>query len=194
MKLSHWAKKIGITYEAAWRMFSKGQIPNSYQLTTGTIIVEEKLVKPAFTVVYSRVSSSENKVNLKAQSKRLQRFCRANGWMIDKIVEEVGSGLNDNRKKLTAILMEAKVTRLVVEHKDRLSRFGVNYIEIICHHIGCELVVVNKTEAKKEDLITDFISVITSFCARIYGLRRKTRKTEALIKELEETKVAVKNK
>ncbi|NWH06982.1 IS607 family transposase, partial [Desulfobacter latus] len=75
-------------------------------------------------------------------------------------------------------------TKLVVEHKDRLARFGVNYIEILCNHIGCELVVLNQTLNDKEDLIQDFVSVITSFCARLYGQRRTKRKTEKIIKEL----------
>ncbi|RLI97316.1 MAG: IS607 family transposase, partial [Candidatus Aenigmatarchaeota archaeon] len=99
-------------------------------------------------------------------------------------VKEVGSGLSDNRKKLLKILSDGKVTRLVVEHKDRLARFGVRFIEILCKHIGCDLVIVNTSETDKEDLIQDFISVITSFCARIYGQRRSRRKTEQLIKEL----------
>jgi predicted site-specific integrase-resolvase len=81
--------------------------------------------------------------------------------------------------------MEGKVTKLVVEHKDRLTRFGFNYISILCKHIGCEIVVLNESNNDKEDLIQDFISVITSFCARIYGQRRTKRKTEALIKELQ---------
>ena len=100
-------------------------------------------------------------------------------------IKEIGSGLNDKRKKLEDILRKHKPTRLVVEHKDRLCRFGFNYIKILCEHIDCELVVINESESEKEDLIQDFVSVITSFCARIYGQRRSKRKTEKLIRELE---------
>jgi putative resolvase len=71
-----------------------------------------------------------------------------------------------------------------VEHKDRLARFGVKYIELLCHHIDCELIIINKQANNKEDLVQDFVSVITSFCARIYGPRRNKRRTEQLIKEL----------
>lgn len=187
MKLSTWAKKQGICYTSAWRMAKKGQIPIK-QLPTGTIIVLEDMdvkEKPEYTVTYSRVSSSENKTNLKYQSKRLSDFCFAKGWTIQKEITEIGSGLNDNRVKLLTLLKEGKVTRLVVEHKDRLSRFGVKYIEVLCKHIGCELIIINEAESEKEDLIQDFISVITSFCARIYGQRRSKRKTEQLIRELE---------
>lgn len=76
-------------------------------------------------------------------------------------------------------------TKLVVEHKDRLSRFGTSYIEIACKHFGCDVIYINDVSDEKEDLIQDFVSVITSFCARIYGQRRNKRRTEKLIKELE---------
>lgn len=175
-------------------MYSQDKIPGAYQIETGTIIVPEQQTKQEHIVTYARVSSTENKTNLIAQSKRLQRFCRANGWVIHENITEIGSGLNDKRRKLTKLLEDGKITKLVVEHKDRLSRFGVNFIEIYCRKIGCELIVINQTSTEKEDLITDFIAVITSFCARIYGLRRKSRKTEQFIAELENEKAAISRK
>jgi putative resolvase len=135
-------------------------------------------------VTYARVSSSENRENLERQSERLKQFCNAKGWQTHLNLKEIGSGLNDCRPKLNKVLTEGKLTKLVVEHKDRLARFGVKYIELLCHHIDCELIIVNKQANGKEDLIQDFVSVITSFCARIYGQRRSKRKTEQLIKEL----------
>lgn len=190
MKLSHWAKKQGITYRTAWEHYRCGKIPGAYQLETGTIIVpdtdEYSPHKPNYVVTYARVSSSENKDNLEHQSRRLIDFCNAKGWQTHENVKEIGSGLNDGRKKLLKILEEGKATRLVVEHKDRLARFGVNYIDILCHHIGCELLIINPPTTDKDDLIQDGVSVITSFCARLYGQRRSKRKTEQLIKELEQ--------
>ena len=73
---------------------------------------------------------------------------------------------------------------MIVEHADRLTRFGFNYLKILCDHLECELIVINQAEDEKSDLIQDFISIITSFCARIYGQRRCKRKTEKLIEEL----------
>ena len=70
----------------------------------------------------------------------------------------------------------------MVEHKDRLTRFGFNYIKVLLP--DCKIVVVNETE-DKEDLFEDFVSLVTSFCARIYGQRRSRRKTEELIRQLE---------
>jgi putative resolvase len=77
---------------------------------------------------------------------------------------------------------------LVVEHKDRLTRFGFNYIDTLFNYLNKKIEVVNNVDNDKEDLIQDFISVITSFCARIYGLRRSRRRTEKLIDALKNNK------
>lgn len=186
MKLSDWAKKQGIHYRTAWNYFKAGKIPNSYKLPSGTIIVEEGLsLKKSYVVVYARVSSSENKDNLKSQSERLVNFCNAKGWEVSEIVEEIGSGVNDKRKKLNKIFKEGKATKIVIEHKDRLSRFGTNFIENLLTHMNCDLVILNPSEGK-EDLMQDFVSIVTSFCSKIYGLRRSKRKTEKLIQSLAE--------
>ena len=72
-----------------------------------------------------------------------------------------------------------------MEHKDRLTRFGFNYIKILFEESGMEIEVINESENDKDDLMQDFVSIITSFCARLYGLRRSKRKTEQLLKELQ---------
>ena len=96
--------------------------------------------------------------------------------------------MNDNRKKLNQLLMDKNYNKLIVEHKYRLTRFGFNYIQILFNQIGKKLEVVSEAENDKQDLMQDFISVITSFCARLYGLRRGKRKTEKIIKELKNEK------
>ena len=75
-------------------------------------------------------------------------------------------------------------TKILVEHKDRLTRFGFNYIEQFLNYKDQSIEVINLTVGDKNDLIEDFVSIITSFCARIYGQRRVKRKTEQIIKEL----------
>ena len=185
MKLTDWAKKQGVCYRSAWNYFHAGKINGAFRLSSGAINVPDEVSpKQEFIVTYARVSSSENKNNLENQSKRLIDFCNAKGWKTNNNIKEIGSGLNDKRKKLQNILEKENVTKLVVEHKDRLCRFGFNYIKILCKKINCELIVINEIESEKEDLIQDFVSVITSFCARIYGQRRSKRKTEKLINEL----------
>jgi predicted site-specific integrase-resolvase len=187
MKLSHWAKEKGILYRTAWMMFNRGQIIGAYKLPTGTIIVPNELTnnKKEHVITYARVSSSENKDNLESQSNRLIDYCNAKGWKTHENIKEIGSGLNDSRPKLIKLLKDGAATKLVVEHKDRLSRFGATYIEYACKHFNCDVIYINNIKEEKEDLIQDFVNVITSFCARIYGQRRSKRKTEQLIKELQ---------
>ncbi|MBQ3585290.1 MAG: IS607 family transposase, partial [Synergistaceae bacterium] len=82
------------------------------------------------------------------------------------------------------IFQDRKATKIVVEHKDRLTRFGYHYIELL--YPECEIIVVDPCE-DKQDLFEDFISLVTSFCARIYGRRRSRRKTEQIIEALNDT-------
>lgn len=184
MKLSVWAKKIGLSYRGAYRLFEQGKIPGAYQLETGTIIVpeENQKTKNEWNIVYARVSSSENRKNLDSQADRVSQFCNAKGWIVHEVVKECASGLNDKRPKLEKIFRERKATKIIVEHADRLTRFGFNYMEVL--YPECEFVVINKSMEDEEDLMKDFASLVTSFCARLYGKRRSKRKTEELIREL----------
>lgn len=183
MKLSAYAKKLGVTYRTAFSYYQQGMIKGAYQLPTGTIIVPDEIKEnEEYTIVYARVSSSENKSNLDSQAKRLQQFCEANGWIVNEVVKECASGLNDKRPKLQKILSEQKATRLIVEHKDRLTRFGFEYIKTLFSK--CEIIVVNETSNEEDDIMQDFISIITGFCARIYGNRKSQIKAEKIIEEL----------
>ena len=185
MKLSTYAKKVGVHYATALRWFHTGKLKNAYQLDTGTIIVDNHDPTIECVVIYARVSSSENKSNLETQASRLESYAIAKGYQIDVIVKEIGSGVNDKRKKLQKILTNDKITCIIVEHKDRLTRFGFNYIETLLQRNGCRIEVVNKARDSNNDLIEDLISIITSFCARYYGMRRGRRKTEKIIKVLQ---------
>lgn len=192
MKLPEYAKRIGVTRFTAHKWFHEGKIPGAYQLPSGLIYVPDSIFdtekpKPkGLTVIYSRVSSSEQrKTNLETQAERLTQFAISNGWVVDKVIKEVGSGLNDDRKKLTDLLRsDVKIDRIIVEHKDRLTRFGFNYLQILADKLGFEIIVVNPTMTDHEDLMQDFVSIITSFCARLYSRRRAKRQTEKLIQSL----------
>jgi predicted site-specific integrase-resolvase len=188
MKLRTFAERVGVRYETAWRWFKAGKIKGR-QLDTGTIIVTEDFDEPAqsdvIVVVYARVSANENRPNLDTQAERLSGYCAAKGWKVHKVVKEVGSGINDGRKKLLALLADPTVKVIVVEHKDRLTRFGFKYIETLLAVQGRSIEVVNLAENPLEDLIADLTSIIYSFSARLYGQRRAKRKTEQIVKELE---------
>ena len=95
--------------------------------------------------------------------------------------EEVGSGVNDNRKKLEKLVTDKSYNRLVVEHKDRLTRFSLQLLKMLAGEQGRTIEIVNEAENDKDDLMEDFIAIITSFCARLYGLRRSKRKTEKIV-------------
>ena len=83
---------------------------------------------------------------------------------------EVGSGLNRHRRKLLKLLADPKVSVVAVEHRDRLMRFGSEYVEAALAAQGRRLLVVDSEEVK-DDLVRDMIEVLTSFCARLYGRR-----------------------
>jgi putative resolvase len=183
-KLRRYAEENGVTYRTAYNHFKAGLITGAYQLPTGTIVIPDTYENPKgvdYVVVYARVSSSQNKKNLDTQANRVCQFCNANGWVVNSVVKECASGLNDRRPKLQNILKDGRATKIVVEHKDRLTRFGFEYIKTL---FGGEIIVINEVDEDSKDLMQDFVSLVTSFCARIYGKRRSVRNTENLIREL----------
>ena len=184
-KISQYAKLKRVTDRTVWNWIKNGQL-NIQRTLTGRvrIIIDQNRQKKV--AIYARVSSNQNKNNLQKQKQRLINFCNAKGYKVEKVITEIGSGLNDNRPKLQSLLLDNNIDIIVVEHKDRLARFGINYIQKLLSLNGRQIEIVNNTESNKQDLVQDFISVITSFCARVYGLRRSKRKTEKLIKQLEE--------
>jgi len=192
IKLSKFAKDMGVTPTTLYNWRLEGKISFIKSNTGRNFVTTEtynefmgiKEKKEEKVVIYCRVSSSENKSNLTTQKERLINYCNAKGYKVYKVVEEIGSGINDSRPKLQTILKTNDYTKIVVEHKDRLTRLGFNFLKIMADIQNKEIEVINNTETDKEDLIQDFVSIITSYCARIYGQRRSKRKTEQLIQEL----------
>jgi len=192
MKLSQYAKQQGISYRTALRWFRDGTI-QGYQAPSGTIIVTESraAVKVVEKVaIYARVSSSEHRENLERQAERLSQYCTVRGYQVAMIVREIASGVNDSRPKLLSLLKDTSITRVVVEHRDRLTRFGFHYIDTLFSVQGRVIEVVNPAENDKEELLADLTSIIYSFCARLYGQRRAKRKTEKVVQELQEKEEA----
>lgn len=151
---------------------------------------DEPLIKENKRVVlYARVSSSENKNNLDTQLERLREFANSKNYKIVKEVKEIGSGINDKRKKLLKLLKNTKIQYdiILVEHKDRFARFGIAIIEELLDQLGKKLEIINQTEVGKERITQDLIDIITSFSAKIYGLRRSKRETLSIINKLKNT-------
>ncbi|HEY4033610.1 MAG TPA: IS607 family transposase [Ktedonobacteraceae bacterium] len=189
MKLVDYARQMGISYKTAWRWYKAGKIKGQ-QMDTGTILVTEGMNEPISSTerkvaVYARVSSAENKSHLESQADRLVAYCNAKGYQVAKVVKEIGSGVNDSRPKFLALLENQSIQMIVVEHKDRGTRFGFRYIETLLRCQGRSIEVVNQSENGMEDLLADLTSIIYSFCARLYGQRRAKRKTEQIVEQLE---------
>ena len=112
MKLSAYAKKIGISYRTAWNYYRAGKL-DAYQTHTGTVIVRDEPVQRQEAIssvaIYCRVSSSENKKNLEGQRKRLIDYCAARGYKVSTVITEVGSGINDSRPQWLALLKDKSV-------------------------------------------------------------------------------------
>jgi predicted site-specific integrase-resolvase len=190
MKLSDYAKQAGVRYETAWRWFRDGKI-RGHRVGAHTIIITEdegeaRIAAGDQVAIYARVSVAENRPNLDSQAERLVAYCAARGYQVSQVVKEIGSGVNDSRPKLLKLLSDPRVGVLVVEHKDRLTRFGFRYIEALLAVNGRRVEVVNLAENGREDLLSDLTAIIYSFCVRLYGQRRAKRQTEKISQALTE--------
>lgn len=142
----------------------------------------------SYTIGYCRVSSHDQKEDLLRQKQVLELFCAQNGWQYE-IIEDLGSGLNYSKKglkRLIRLIVDSKVERLVITHKDRLLRFGSELIFSLCEHFGTEVVIINRTEdsSYEEDLEADVLEIITVFSARLYGSR--SHKNKKIVEELKD--------
>lgn len=185
IKLSTWAKQNNVCYRTAWNWVSEGKFPlkTFISKTNRIFVIEDSNSNDnETTVVYSRVSNHSRKKELQYQVDRCSQFAFSKGWCISKVYKEVASGMNDNRTELWKAI-DSKPSRIIVENKDRLTRFGFNYLKNLLAKQGTEIVVINEAEEDKEDLIKDLCSIIYSFCARLYGMRRAKNKADK-VKEI----------
>lgn len=133
-------------------------------------------------VIYTRVSSSNQKDDLVNQVNFLQQYANAKGLIVDEIIEDLGSGLNYNRKKWNKLIDESingQVSKIIITHKDRFIRFGYDWFERFLINLGVEIILVNNEKlSPQEELVQDLISIIHVFSCRIYGLRKYKTKIE----------------
>ena len=134
------------------------------------------------TIIYARVSTSNQKDDLKNQVEFLKQYANAKGIIIDEVFEDVASGLDYNRKKWNKLLedcMLGTVKTVLIAHKDRFIRFGYSWFEQFLKSNGVEIIVVNnETLSPEEEMIQDLISIIHVFSYKIYGLRKYKKKIE----------------
>lgn len=183
MKLSAWAKEQGLCYRTAWRMWKMGKLPvYAEQLPTGTVIVHQQPIgKREGVALYARVSSMDQKTDLDRQLARLAEFAAKQGFYVAETIKEIGSGLNGHRKSLLRIFKNAEIKTIIVEHRDRLVRFGFEYLEAALAANGRKIVVIEQDEIT-DDIVRDLHEVIVSMCARLYGKRSAKNRAEKAIK------------
>ena len=132
--------------------------------------------KPA-VVCYARVSTLKQKEYLNNQIKRLNEYCKAKGYTNYKVISEIASGVNENRRglrKLLNMVKRGEVSKLIIEeYEDRLARFGYKYLETYLSAFGVDIEIINGAPPNDihKELAEDLIAIVTSFAARVYGAR-----------------------
>lgn len=192
MNLAEWAAENGVARVTAYRWFKQGILPVPARKVGRLILVDVSGTEghaPTKTVVYARVSSSDQRSDLDRQVARITTWCTAQGWAVDEVVTEVGSALNGHRRKFKALLSDPAASRIVVEHRDRAARFGSEYLDAALTAQGRELVVVDPAEVD-DDLVRDMTELLTSMCARLYGKRAAANRARAAVAAAADGEVA----
>ena len=141
------------------------------------------------TVVYTRVSSRNQKDDLENQVKFLREFANARGYIVDDFLSDIGSGLNYNRKEFNNILYATDIKRLIISHKDRFVRFGYDWFIKFLENKGVEVIVVNnETTSPEIEIIQDLTIITDEFSSRIYGLRKYKNKIKDIVNEKDNNK------
>lgn len=193
IKLSEYAKLIGYRYITIWKKYKEGKInPTRKEGNRVLVMIDDDEMFPISAkanrvAIYARVSDNDSKDNLARQKERLENYATMRGYRIVKSIKEVGSGLNDSRTKLVKLLENPnEYDILLVEHKDRLTRFGFNYIVTLLKSMNKRVEVANVTE-ENSNLIEDMISIVYSFSTRLYGTRRAKRIKDETKKAINES-------
>jgi putative resolvase len=172
MNLADWAESVGVNRHTAYRWFREGTLPVPAERVGRLILVKTAATPDSAggVVVYARVSSHDQRSDLDRQVARLTEWATVVGMQVGQVVCEVGSGLNGKRPKLRRMLSDPDAKVIVVEHRDRLARLGVEHLEAALAAQGRRIVVADPGETT-DDLVRDMIEVLTLMCARLYGRR-----------------------
>lgn len=133
-------------------------------------------------IIYTRVSTSNQKDDLKNQINFLRQYTNSSGIIIDQVIKDYGSGINYNRKKWNKLIDECmlnEIDTIYITHKDRFIRFGYSWFERFLNKFNVKIVVVNNEDlSPQEELVQDIVSVLHVFSCRIYGMRKYKKKIE----------------
>ncbi len=156
----------------AYRWFREGKLPVPARRAGRLILVDPVPVPSSagLVAVYARVSSADQRPDLDRQVARVTAWAAGEGLAVGRVVTEVGSALNGQRRKFLALLRDGSVSTIVVEHRDRFARFGAEYVEAALSAQGRRLLVVDPSGVD-DDLVRDVTEILTWLCARLYGRR-----------------------
>ncbi len=183
------AKLLGVSVVTIRRWEKLGKINCCFR-TVGShrrydiIKIREQFLNETInkTICYSRVSSADQKNDLKAQVEKLKKYCVDHNLENVEVIEDVGSGLNFNKKgfkKLFTMIINQQLNHLVINHQDRLLRFGAELIFKLCDFYKIKVTIIEKeVETFEKELVTSVLEIITVFSSKLYGSRsHKNRKT-----------------
>ena len=187
LSVSEMAEFCGVCIKTLHRWEMSGALTPSYRTAGGHrrydrdgakrfCGIQDNTVEKA-ALLYSRVSSADQKQDLSRQAQRLKDYAAKNDMTNIITLSDVGSGMNFNKKGLLTLLkylFSGTVNKIIVTHKDRLLRFGFALIEKICQYLNVEIIVVDDNHKESDftaQLTQDLIEIITVFSAKLYGRR-----------------------
>ena len=186
-------RRLGIHFVTLKRWIYSGKI-RAVKTPTGRWMIPESEVERIIggkeeveevrAVIYARVSSSDQKSGLERQIEYLTQYCTAKGYRVVDVLSDIASGLKTNRgglQKLFNRVVNKQVDVVVITYKDRLTRFGFEYLEYFFRRYGVKIEVVYGEEPKDayQELVEDLLAIVTSFAGKLYGMR--SHKTRGLI-------------
>ena len=180
ISLTAWGRLYGFDKATTSRLHRQGKLPPDLKIErfpTGRYYVVVPPETDSRCVLYARVSSDDQREDLDRQAGRLVEWATRQGYRPDEVVMEIGSGLNGNRRQLRRIVGDGTVGIIIVEHRERLCRFGFEYIEAALSARGARILIMEEEEIE-DDLVRDVTEVMTSLCARLYGRRSARRRAE----------------
>jgi inosine-5'-monophosphate dehydrogenase len=185
IRLNDMAKRLGVSVKTLQRWDREGILvakrnPNNRRYYTEDQYLEyigSSCKKDKKIIAYVRVSNNNQKDDLQNQITFIRNYVNAKGEILDDVIQDIGSGLNYNRKHWNDLLFnqisKGEIGKIYITYKDRFVRFGFDWFERYCNHHDCEIVIINNPDTSpQQELIDDLISIIHVFSCRIYGLRK----------------------
>lgn len=185
IKLNEMAKRLGVSVKTLQRWDKAGILVAQRTPKNRRYYTEEQYLaytgqsssKNRKVVAYARVSNSSQKDDLQNQISFMRNYVNAKGEILDAVIQDIGSGLNYNRKQWNKLLLDqitkGEVQKIYVTYKDRFVRFGFDWFERFCNHYNCEIVVINNPDTSpQQEMMDDLVSIVQMFSERISGLRK----------------------